>query len=216
MLNESHRGFGEALRQLRIMIVEKIAGIRESVDLMRAGSILRRYSVMNAFDGALTALGVVFGGYITSLSDPLSTLLVILSTGVAMSVSGFSCAYMTESAERQRELDELEQAMLTDLGDSVYGKASTRVSILAAIVDGLAPFTPVVVAASPFALSAAGLFSIQQSYVASIGVLLSILFLLGVYLGRISNKRLVPMGIKMVVSGIVVAVISLLLDTFRH
>jgi len=214
--NGSAKGFTAALRRLRTMIVEKAADIRQSVELMHAGSILRRYFVMNAFDGALTALGVVFGGYITSLSDPVGTALVIVSTGVAMCVSGFSGAYMTEGAERQRELDELEQAMLTDLGDSVYRRASTRIALLAAIVDGLAPLGPVVAAASPFVLSVAGFMNIRQSYILSVCILLSTLFFLGLYLGRISRKRLLPMGVKMVASGIVVSAISLLLDTFHN
>ena len=56
----------------------------------RAQRILRRYFAMNAFDGAMTSLGVVIGAYITSIADSGAVIGVILLSGVAMAVSGFS------------------------------------------------------------------------------------------------------------------------------
>ena len=83
--------FGEDVpsdRKPRLSLSEKI---RESLDTLndylsitRSKSILRRYFVMNAFDGAMTSLGVVIGSYITNIDDPKSVLGVILVSGVAM------------------------------------------------------------------------------------------------------------------------------------
>ena len=80
----------------------------------KAQKILRRYFAMNAFDGAMTSLGVVIGAYISRIFDPNAVIGVILIGGVAMAVSGFSGTYMTESAERSKSLNELEEAMLVD------------------------------------------------------------------------------------------------------
>ncbi len=48
---------------------------------------------------------------------------IIMIGGVAMAVSGFTGTYMTESAERSRSLNELEDAMLVDLKNTVHGEA---------------------------------------------------------------------------------------------
>ena len=88
----------------------------------KAQQILRRYFAMNAFDGAMTSLGVVIGAYISHIDNPSTVIGIILVSGVAMMVSGFSGTYLTESAERNHSLNELEDAMLVDLDDTIYGK----------------------------------------------------------------------------------------------
>lgn len=178
----------------------------------RAKKILRRYFAMNAFDGSMTSLGVVIGAYISSISDPRTVIGVILVSGIAMAVSGFSGTYMTESAERNHSLNELEDAMLVDLNDTIYGQASRFVSIYAAVVDGSAPFLASIPAFIPFYLSMIGILPIGLAFYISIGASLLTLFLLGVFLGRISGGNLLYSGIKMVVAGVAVAILALVLN----
>lgn len=179
----------------------------------RAQRILRRYFAMNAFDGAMTSLGVVIGSYISNISDPRAIIGVIIVSGIAMAVSGFSGTYMTESAERSRSLNELEDAMLVDLDDTIYGRASRFVSLFAAVVDGSAPFVASIPAVVPFYLSLAGFLPIDIAFYASIGAALAVLFLLGVFLGKVSEGNLLYSGIKMVVAGLAVALLALLLNS---
>jgi len=178
----------------------------------RARMILRRYFAMNAFDGAMTSLGVVIGAYITGIANPRAVVGVIVVGGIAMAVSGFSGTYMTESAERNKALNELEDAMLVDLRDTIHGDASRFVSLFAALVDGSAPFLASLPSVLPFALALLGLLPIQAAFIASIGASLVILFLLGAFLGRISRSNIIYSGIKMVVAGIAVALLALLLN----
>jgi predicted membrane protein (TIGR00267 family) len=179
----------------------------------RAQRILRRYFAMNAFDGAMTSLGVVIGSYISNISDPRAIIGVIIVSGIAMAVSGFSGTYMTESAERSRSLNELEDAMLVDLDDTIYGRASRFVSLFAAVVDGSAPFVASIPTVVPFYLSLVGLLPIDIAFYASIGAALAVLFLLGVFLGKVSEGNLLYSGIKMVVAGLTVALLALLLNS---
>jgi len=136
---------------------------------------------------------------------------VILTSGIAMMVSGFSGTYMTESAERNRSLNELEDAMLVNLDDTLYGRASRFVSAFAALVDGSAPFIAALPSLVPF-LMVPGMFSIETGYMASVAASLTTLFTLGVYLGRISGENILVYGLKMVVAGAVVALIALVLN----
>jgi len=189
----------------------RMEDIGEYLQMTRAKGILRRYFVMNAFDGAMTSLGVVIGSFVTSIDDPRTVIGVILVSSVAMAVSGFTGTYMTESAERARSLNELEDSMLVDLEKTMYGRASRFVSVFAAIIDGSAPFLASIPCIIPFALAMIGLIPTQLAFYASVGANLLILFILGVLLGRISGIHAVYSGIQMVVAGVVVAVIALLL-----
>lgn len=178
----------------------------------KATKILRRYFAMNAFDGAMTSLGVVIGSYISNIGDARAVIGVILVSGVAMAVSGFSGTYMTESAERSKSLNELEDAMLVDLEDTIYGQASKFVSILAAIVDGSAPFMASIPSVVPFYLALIGVLSLQVAFFVSIGASLATLFMLGVFLGRVSERNVIYSGVKMVIAGVAVALLALLLN----
>ena len=177
----------------------------------KAHTILRRYFAMNAFDGSMTSLGVVIGAYITNIVDPRTVIGVIIVSGIAMAVSGFSGTYMTESAERSRSLNELEDAMLTDLDDTIYGEASRFVAIFAAFIDGSAPFLASIPAVIPFYLALIGITPVGLAFTASIGASLLTLFLLGVFLGRISDNNVIYSGVTMVIAGVAVALLALLL-----
>ncbi len=196
-------GFAQGIR-------EKISELAQYIAVTGGEKIIRRYFAMNAFDGAMTSLGVVMGAWLGSITDPKSTVGVILTSGVAMMVSGFSGTYMTESAERNHSLNELEDAMLIDLDNTIYGQASRFVSIFAAFVDGSAPFLASIPAMIPFLL-VPSIFSIQTAYMVSAVACLFSLFMLGVYLATISGENILVSGVKMVVSGIAVAIIALLL-----
>ncbi len=199
------------LDRVKERVADGLDEIVTYIEVTGATKILRRYFAMNAFDGAMTSLGVVMGAYLSHIHDPHSVMGVILTSGIAMMVSGFSGTYMTESAERNRSLNELEDAMLVNLDDTLYGRASRFVSAFAALVDGSAPFIAALPSLVPF-LMVPGMFSIETGYMASVAASLTTLFTLGVYLGRISGENILVYGLKMVVAGAVVALIALVLN----
>jgi predicted membrane protein (TIGR00267 family) len=192
-------------------IREWISEVSQYFSVTGATKIIRRYFAMNAFDGAMTSLGVVMGAWLGNIQDPRSIIGVIITGGVAMMVSGFSGTYMTESAERNHSLNELEDAMLINLDDTIYGQASRFVSIFAAFVDGSAPFIASIPAVIPFLL-VPSLIALELAFIISAAACMVTLFALGVYLGTISGDNIIISGAKMVVSGIAVAVIALLLN----
>jgi len=192
-------------------IREKLSEVSQYFAVTGAQKIIRRYFAMNAFDGAMTSLGVVMGAWLGEINDPRSIIGVIITGGVAMMVSGFSGTYMTESAERNHSLNELEDAMLINLDDTIYGQASRFVSLFAAFVDGSAPFIASIPAVVPFLL-VPGVLGLQSAFIVSSAACMVTLFGLGVYLGTISGENVVISGAKMVVSGIAVAIIALLLN----
>jgi predicted membrane protein (TIGR00267 family) len=134
-----------------------------------------------------------------------------LSTALAIGISGGWGAYLTESAERRHEIDELEQVTLSELQDTKIGKASRMAVVLVAAVDGLSPFLAALLVVIPF-FFASLLPSVSYAYYACIGMALLALFALGIYLGRISKENLIVSGFKTCVAGVVCMALSYLLE----
>jgi predicted membrane protein (TIGR00267 family) len=184
--------------------------IREYDNLANIGEIARRYFAMNAFDGVLTIIGVLMGNMTAGVDKPKIVVSTGLATCVAMGVSGLWGAYLTEAAERKRDLGELSRYTLTDLDDTRIGRASRAAVVTVALVDGFSPFLAALIALIPFFV--VGIFStIIWAYYASLGMALLTLFALGLFLGRISRENLILYGLKTVVAGVISILISFLL-----
>jgi predicted membrane protein (TIGR00267 family) len=175
--------------------------------ISEVGDISRRYFVMNAFDGALTMLGVIIGAYMAGILNPMPIISAGVAGSIAMGASGISGAYMTEKAERTKKLKELEKAMLTDLTNGLHYKSHRFASIFAAIVDGFSPAMAAMLVVSPFILVNFGLFSTMIAFYSSIILTLASLLLLGLYLAKISDESMIKYGLQMLIVGFVTAVL---------
>jgi len=185
--------------------------IRRYIKISEVAPISRRYFIMNAFDGATTILGIVIGAYAAEITNELWVIWSGLGVSLAMGLSGFAGAYMTEEAEREKKLNTLEKSMLTDLKDSVVGRASRFASLWAGIVDGVSPALTALICLTPFFLSSHGFFSINSAIQLSVAIALSIMFLLGAFLGKISNRNRLFHGAKMLFVGLIITIIFLVL-----
>jgi len=155
--------------------------------ITRSEGIMRRYFVVNGFDGALTMLGLIIGFLVGPPAQLSLVIGVCLSAAIALGVSGVSSAYVSEAAERKRSLKQLEEAMVTDLGDSAHGDAVRWVPILTALVNGSAPVMISLLILTPLWLSDAGVAVLLPPLHASVVIALGLVFLLGVYLGHVAG-----------------------------
>ena len=174
-------------------------------EISGVGAITRRYFVMNAFDGALTMLGVVIGAYVAGVLNSITIISAGIAGSIAMGASGMSGAYMTEKAERSKKLKELEKAMLTDLKDGLHGKSQRFATFFAAIVDGISPALAAMAVITPFFLANFGIINLEMAFYGCIGLTLSVLVLLGIYLAKISDESMIRYGLQMLVVGIITA-----------
>ena len=188
---------------------------REYNRISEAGEIARRAFVNNSFDGVLTMMGVVMGSFVVGVEDPSVVLVTGLSTALAIGISGGWGAYLTESAERRQDIDELEQVTLTELHDTKIGKASRAAVVTVAAVDGLSPFFAALVVVMPFFLVSL-LPSVWVAYYAAIALALVALFGLGIYLGRLSKRSLIMSGLRTSLAGVVCMGLSYLLERLAH
>ena len=155
--------------------------------ITRSQVIARRYFVVNGFDGALTMLGLLVGFYVSEDVRLPVVINACLGVAIALGMSGVSSAYISEAAEKQRELRELEKAMVTDLGKSAYGQAARLLPVFIAFVNGMAPLVISLVILLPLWLAPSlEPFSTLPLESAFVMALITIFFL-GVYLGQVSQ-----------------------------
>jgi predicted membrane protein (TIGR00267 family) len=197
---------------------EKLRSLRRRLDdfekmLMISGvlEICRRYFVMNMFDGALAALGVIMGMWISGIVDSRAVVRTVLSAGLAMFISGASGAYLTEKAEREKKLRELEKATFQDMKGSIYERSSRLAVLAVSIVDGISPLIACAILIIPFALSHVFAVDFVTAALASLFVGATMLGALGYFLSRIAGKRFLEYVAFMVLAGIASAIVIVLL-----
>jgi predicted membrane protein (TIGR00267 family) len=194
--------------------MEKLSGlltkIRLYVQVTHLGDITRRYFVKNGMDGSLTVLGIILGAWTVRVEDPSIIIGAGFGACLAMGVSGLFGAYITEKAERKKQLKNLEESMLSELEGSLHQNASEFAQALVALVDGSSPALTAIVSLIPFIFTMAGLISIWDSYVISLVFTLMTLFALGLYLGRVAKERVWLFGLQMLAAGVVIAIIIFL------
>ena len=208
--DEEQSPLGDVKRPLR-RVRAFFRRIRLYMQITKMGPIARRYFIKNGFDGSMTMLGIIVGSWIVAVSDPAIITTAGLGACLAMGISGLFGAYMTEKAERTRNLKTLENKMLTDLNDSIYGDASGFVSIYAAFVDGASPIFTGVISLIPFILATIGTLVVWDAYIISIVVTLATLFSLGLYLGKIAKENIWLYGVKTLAAGTITVALALLL-----
>ena len=185
--------------------------IRLYIRITEMGPIARRYFVKNGFDGSMTMLGIIVGSWVVSVERAEIVVTAGLGACLAMGISGLFGAYMTERAERKRDVKKLECAMMTKLDDSVITDASSFVSFYAAVVDGGSPILTALISLAPFIFTLYGLVAVESAYIISLVVTLVTLFTLGMYLGKIAKENALLYGIQTLAAGVTTIAIALLL-----
>ena len=189
--------------------------------------ILRRYFVINAFDGVLTIFGLIIGAWVsnggfynlpTSAIFSKNTIIFITFTGIAtsfsMGVSGIWGSFLAEDAERELEIKAMESSMLIErsqFDNSEVIKAHKFARNIASLVNGFSPGVFGVICLIPFIL---GLFFplYHIALVLSLLISFTLLVILGSYLGKISGRGMMISIMKMVTAGLIIFFMFMLIS----
>jgi predicted membrane protein (TIGR00267 family) len=202
----------ENLNKPRQRLAQSLDDVREYERITGFWKIARRALANNSFDGVLTMIGVLMGSYLGRVRSAGTVIKVGIATSISIGISGLWGAYLAESAERGRELSELERISLTDLSETKIGRASRVAVIVVSMVDGLSPFISSLIVLIPMFIAPL-IGNISVSYALSLIVGLASLFGLGMFLGHISGRSLIGYGLRTTVAGVVAIVINALLPT---
>ena len=177
--------------------------------LAQTRGIIRRYAIVNGFDGALTMLGLL-SGFMLGGGAPLTTVIAAcVGAAVALGVSGLTSAYLSESAERRRSLAELEAAMITDLEGSGHARAAKLLPWLVALVNGASPVLVSLLIICPLWLAKLGVSLPLEPVLTAIATAFACIFGLGAFLGTVGGTSWLFSGIKTLL--IALATMSLIL-----
>ena len=180
--------------------------------LTHSHGIVRRYFVVNGFDGALTILGIITGFHVSGEGNISVIIRACFSAAVALTVSGLTSAYISEAAEKQKDFSDLQEAMVADLSATHHARAAKIVPFLVAAVNGFAPFVFALLIIAPLWFAHHSLLASVNPLVASILVALTIIFLLGVFLGQISGLFWLWSGVRT----LLVAILTMLVIMGFH
>lgn len=160
---------------------------------------ITRYIIRGLIDGSLSVMGVVIGAF-----NPDVNLIISagIAGGLANGVSNILAAFSAEHAIRYKYLKDLEESLLTSLKDTEKEQEVEKEVRNSAFFDGLSTIIGGAIPLAPFFFleGNVALFS-------SIGVTLCLFIGLGVYTGYVSKKSIFMSCIKMVLFGIITALV---------
>lgn len=189
----------------------KISKLFYYMFLARNLQIIRRYLITNSFDASMTILGLIIANFFLGIEDPVTILAIGLGGGIAMCISGISSVYLIESAEKMEEFKAFELSMGKKLDESHVGEAAKLIPLITALVGGLSPFITVIIILLPFIFSTFINLSFIYLYYLSFIIALMILFILGLYMGKIAGQNIWRSGIKSLAIGLITFVVIFLI-----
>lgn len=180
--------------------------------ITNSNRIARRYFVTNGFDGVLAILGLLMGFRVNVTASLDIITGACLGAAVALFMSGITSAYISESAEKERELRSLEQSMITSLDRSVHGQAARVMPWLIALVNGLSPLCLALLVMLPLFLAKAQLLGGIPPLDAAIAAALLLTFLLGVFSGRLGERYWLWSGLRTLMIAVTTAITIFVLN----
>ena len=184
---------------------------KEFWKIAEIGEIARRYFAMNSFDDVLMVLGILLAGFFGGIRERRVIITAAIGATIAATISGFWGAYLTETSERDSKIKSLERKVAVNLKKSPIGKAHRFAALVLPVVNSGADLLISLLIISPFMIEG---LPIMRAYFSSILLAFIALFMLGLFLGRINREKAWKSGVKMVITGIVCAIIIFLVNNF--
>lgn len=192
----------------RISQTRVVHRIQEFNRIAEIEELARRYFTLNSFDGILTTLGIIIANFFAGVTSSAAIITSSVGAATAVAISGFYGAYITEKAERAGKIKRLEKNIGLSLHKTQIAAAHRFAIVVLAIIEGMSPFIIAVAIISPFII----MEEIKAAYYTSFGIAAFALFLIGIFLGRISKENVIKSGIKMVVVGLFCMIVVLAVE----
>ncbi|MEA3377786.1 MAG: hypothetical protein U9R72_16480 [Chloroflexota bacterium] len=196
----------------REQVVRQLDAVREYERITGFWKIARRALANNSFDGVLTMVGVLTGSYLGGVRDATTVIQIGIAASISIGISGLWGAYLAESAERGRELAQLERVSLINLSGTKFSRAARVAVAIVSLVDGLSPLVSSLIMLLPFFIAPL-IGNILVAYALAMVIGLISLFGLGMFLGHMSERSLIGYGLRTVMAGVVAIAIIFLLPS---
>ncbi len=195
------------------MVIEKLRRhIKFIMTLSETSGIARRYFALNAFDGALIGLGAIFGFYISRINDYRVVFLTVSLIVIGSAISGFSGAFISERLEQEARLRRLEEAILTDLKDTIHHEAILTGTLVVSVINSISSLIGIFSVSAPYILSAYFSVGIDVGITGSIVIFLVLLGVLGYFFGKELKLGTIRTVVKILLAGAIALFIYFLIE----
>ena len=188
-------------------LLGRLHRLEEELILTGRYTVARAHVAEEIFDGVLPLLGIILAGYIAAHMQESflvfeTTLLAALGASIAHFISGFGGTYLAESAEGKQLIEQLRASKESKLSRPVIVSIEHETTLFLSILKGVVPAGAVLITVSPMLMALFGWIDYIGSFLVSIIVGLSILFVLGIFLGRVAKTNVWISGFKTLMAGI--------------
>ena len=175
----------------------------------RGWEIAKRYFAIELFDTTLIVISVMVSSMVFNLRDIRAVSGIFVNISIAGVMAGITIVFLVESVEREKELKEMERALLTDLNGTVLQKSMVASIVLSTLMQVLGVVLPTSIPLIIFQLMGVDIVS-DLAVIVIIGVEMLLLFSIGFILGG-NMKKAVMVGFLSVALGVILTLIGVTL-----
>jgi predicted membrane protein (TIGR00267 family) len=183
------------------------------ISLKEIGPILRRFFMNTLFDSTFMLLGIIIGSSFSASPDLRLTIGTLVTSSVALGISTGVSVYESETLERERKIIEMEKALFRKLDNTKLTEEYRMYAITLSILNLITPLACCGLVVIPLVLATTGSLSVSIANWTSVTLALSILFVAGVYMGRLGKQNPVLKGLRMVLFGVAAFIIGFLIQS---
>jgi predicted membrane protein (TIGR00267 family) len=154
-------------------------------------------------------MGIVIGSSFSAAFDLRSIIGTIITASLSLGVSSGFSVYEAETLQEEKRIDEIEEALLEDLEDTVIAEESKQVTLLSSVLVFLTPLLAGMATLVPFLLVYLGSLGIGRGVSIAILIDLLLIFVTG-YVFSVENRLF--KGLRMMVLGLLVFAVGYLLN----
>jgi predicted membrane protein (TIGR00267 family) len=174
--------------------------MRAVLDEPETGPTLRRFFVNTIFDSTFVILGILIASAFSSEPSLRLVIVTITTSSVALGISTGISVFEAETMEQNIKMRDMERAMLTSLEDTHIHRVSKLTILFISIVNFTAPIMAGIITLTPFLM--VGEKDIRLAAYISLGLAISILFVVGAVMGRAGERNPLAQGARMAVAGV--------------
>lgn len=181
--------------------------LKEIISYFKMENFDIRYVIRGLIDGSLSSLGVIIGA---SGGEVSIIIAAGIGGGVANGISNILGALTAERAILESIRASQEKVLLRKEGSlkssTMYREALNKTTV-SGIWDGLSTIFGSIIPITPFLFLPKDL-----AIYSAIIITMAILFILGIFIGKMSRENILISGIKMALIGLIVALISFAIE----
>lgn len=168
-----------------------------------------RNFVRGTIDGMLTSFGTVIGASVSA--SPHVIIIAAIASGIASSFGNLSSAFTAETAEVYKEITHIGRKMAIDskeIKSLQFFKSKISDTYKIAFIEGGATLAGSVLPLLPFffALPPFGI-SVSKALIFAVVICLSLMFVLGGLIGKLSKENIIKMALKTGAFGIITFIV---------